>query len=689
MEMRENIVSSGVTDEIAKMNEGWMEEALIEEESREPTALREWEELFDENLLVKPNDGSAKEGESSIRQLVKALTIKPFSRFILWYLLSVHERDLPPIDYLEHNWKIKTIEEIEHEILEGTVNGMLDRLTSLVFNDISGNGYSYQTNRGLRLYSKLTQEETEGWTKENLREVLSRNKMDISATDAFWILALGLNMDYKDVLLFLKKVFARNGFNLWSSKELILALSFLQKSGDKWAFYIECTKLYEKLSPEVEKPDIHLELNTKTLVSQLEIVNQEMQQDVMNNGVYNESLCQLLRRHKGLIKATGYYVRTANRRACELYEEIVNSDGIKNEISDYYESQAEEYAIGSICVYYDHREGIQIPKDTIFIEETRVGKEKRKVRYRTLEDIYMKPQKKRNIEIAVTCTEETKKHDKQEDDKGYLEKNNIFSCDIKELSNIYNKSKFKVPTKVKPNEITTVSGKLYCEAIVGTCIPAGTVFRAQGNQYLSQEEVNCETSVDVPVKCCDLRHEGLSNRITKPENPILGFVKIKHKKIGFATKSRSFLGYLYPKENIGVYVSENSELLKREVITRLNMVIEDAKITDTLISNLKSHKGQIISRKKLLTLIFLAEMSKREFVEMRDNREWLEEEFDDSMRERVDRFVTVADIILEECGYQGIYYADPYDLLLMYLARSEEPITSYRNLWNICTSNKD
>ena len=111
---------------------------------------------------------------------------------------------------------------------------------------------------------------------------------------------------------------------------------------------------------------------------------------------------------------------------------------------------------------------------------------------------------------------------------------------------------------------------------------------------------------------------------------------------------------------------------------KLGRVLEGTKLDASKLSQIERKKAKYISRNDLLTLSFLAYMSRVEKV--REEQGSLAEE---DYEGRKGGFFSITNEILRKSGYYELYTPNPYDSLLVLLVSSNEGIVSYRNLWSM------
>ena len=136
-----------------------------------------------------------------------------------------------------------------------------------------------------------------------------------------------------------------------------------------------------------------------------------------------------------------------------------------------------------------------------------------------------------------------------------------------------------------------------------------------------------------------------------------------------------YLYYSHAKEELSgdMMLDPEHVRLLRERIFR-----PETKLSASRIYALEKRRRIDVTREDILTLVFLNFAAQRQFEDIG------EAAYDATARQWLGAFIATADRILGECGFYGIYRADPYDAMLCYLAAStDEPLNAFRNLWGM------
>ncbi len=246
-------------------------------------------------------------------------------------------------------------------------------------------------------------------------------------------------------------------------------------------------------------------------------------------------------------------------------------------------------------------------------------------------------------------------------------------------------------------------GTVTADCVIGETIPAGIIFRAivpNADQpiirtFRSITDVTAELCIDVLVQSELEQEEALKGEITSCsiEDWQNKFIRIENSKIGEKKKQKEekrrggrLFNYLYSTESNGEEL-ENSEALKELDFEALGDILEGTKLSSTKLSNIEKKKEPHITRNDVLTLTFLSYSAGLDAKRYEEETEWGEETDDEirltEYRQKKIGFISAANRNLEACGFYGVYEPNPYDALLIYLISNMEPLSAFRELWEL------
>ena len=205
----------------------------------------------------------------------------------------------------------------------------------------------------------------------------------------------------------------------------------------------------------------------------------------------------------------------------------------------------------------------------------------------------------------------------------FIQKKTKFTSDNPYVSNMINKSKFKLSVKAGKESEIFVSGKIFADCQVGKTISEGTKFYAQNSQgkeveFISTKTVKSECFEEIWVYCCEGGEEATKNQITECSIPAWRekIIGIGNSKIGFTKKTDEqkkkggkIFNYLYSKEERDI---DWEDLLEEKYFDKLSMILEGTQLSSTKLNQIIRGKEKHITRNDLLTLSFLAYVSEQE-----------------------------------------------------------------------------
>lgn len=673
--------------------------------------------------------------KKKIQDIIASRTELPFRRFFVRYLLSIHFDIFHPLlfDNLKGTqWLNKSAEKIlklmeETEELDYTHSpDIIKILTDIVVDDFISNGFCVNdsdensikirgsVNRGIPSRGKR-EVRPYLWNKNDLlRKIKARrissdfiNNPDYINADDVFAFGFGLNMTYEDLSFLMKKALRRVDFNLWDWKEFLLYVTFRYAKGDRFDFYTKAKAAYE------DEENIPLRVEEKEQKSFSTTVIKEETDTVIGfirekyyslsldeNGELPPEMIGYIRKYKFLTENLTDYTRTIALESQTLLKqfqkniqklsELESEDAVLmgEETEQEFYGTAHVHAQGKVLIYYDSKLGLDIPKGTIFYKiDKKTG---RWIPFESQKDVKIEPREEltKEIQIEIRSIKAEKKAAAPEMQTAFIQKKTKFTSDNPYVSNMINKSKFKLSVKAGKESEIFVSGKIFADCQVGKTISEGTKFYAQNSQgkeveFISTKTVKSECFEEIWVYCCEGGEEATKNQITECSIPAWRekIIGIGNSKIGFTKKpdeqkkkGGKIFNYLYSKEERDI---DWEDLLEEKYFDKLSMILEGTQLSSTKLNQIIRGKEKHITRNDLLTLSFLAYVSEQENERIEKNNA-ASEDYDQRMAD----FLNKTNDLLRKCGYFELYAPNPYDALLMCLLSSNVAITSFRNLWS-------
>lgn len=673
--------------------------------------------------------------KKKIQDIIASRTELPFRRFFVRYLLSIHFDIFHPLlfDNLKGTqWLNKSAEKIlklmeETEELDYTHSpDIIKILTDIVVDDFISNGFCVNdsdensikirgsVNRGIPSRGKR-EVRPYLWNKNDLlRKIKARrissdfiNNPDYINADDVFAFGFGLNMTYEDLSFLMKKALRRVDFNLWDWKEFLLYVTFRYAKGDRFDFYTKAKAAYE------DEENIPLRVEEKEQKSFSTTVIKEETDTVIGfirekyyslsldeNGELPPEMIGYIRKYKFLTENLTDYTRTIALESQTLLKqfqkniqklsELEGEDAVLmgEETEQEFYGTAHVHAQGKVLIYYDSKLGLDIPKGTIFYKiDKKTG---RWIPFESQKDVKIEPREEltKEIQIEIRSIKAEKKAAAPEMQTAFIQKKTKFTSDNPYVSNMINKSKFKLSVKAGKESEIFVSGKIFADCQVGKTISEGTKFYAQNSQgkeveFISTKTVKSECFEEIWVYCCEGGEEATKNQITECSIPAWRekIIGIGNSKIGFTKKpdeqkkkGGKIFNYLYSKEERDI---DWEDLLEEKYFDKLSMILEGTQLSSTKLNQIIRGKEKHITRNDLLTLSFLAYVSEQENERIEKNNA-ASEDYDQRMAD----FLNKTNDLLRKCGYFELYAPNPYDALLMCLLSSNVAITSFRNLWS-------
>ncbi len=637
--------------------------------------------------------------------LLRRLQPVPFYRYILRYLIAAHCADLKRaaksggIDPNKRDWENAYAQAVFQEIEENPKRKpLLKAVAQLVMNDFAANGCSPE-DKSDAVYGSLTEDTL--WNLDAVRKTLSARTIQDSK---FFALALGLNMSLEDTELFLQKVLLRGALDLRLPEEMLLYLTLKHIPTGKREFYrsaLEKFRTVKAKKPRETAPTgtIYYQSMAQTAVSTIEAKH------ITFDGKSQEFLT-FLAEYKAL--QAEEVQRSATRRFLSLVSRFKSLCAA--EIAD--QSTAKfaevEQAEGQLHITFQPGTDLRIPKGTVF-----TGKAKGKPYECTAtETVEAKLPPLAQVVIPVAYRGQG---------SGTVAAHTTFTCALEALQGIENHS------KLKPNKATSkVTGKLFARCAWGAHIPAGTVFTANGEEYVSTEAVPVMPYALVPVQSVRENEDIPRDTITQPQTPFPTAENITaithgkmtcHREDAIGEKKQKgqtapeqdicpdyrLCGYLYaPAEGRNFFQSHSKDrsaaaLLglqeetghsARDLAQALGQILEGTALTPTRFTLLRKQAGTTVKRHEVLTLAFLIEMYRAEFRWEKADPE-AEESWSESCWELISGVLQRVNEALRDCAFHEVYLPNPYDCLLVYLFTCCEPLSAFRNLWGIYLDEKN
>lgn len=559
-----------------------------------------------------------------------------------------------------------------------------------------------QQTPGLNCLAACVAEECEnnGYKKPSLKSIKKFITAEKVSEKGFFDFALKLNMSVEDVEELLKKALLREGLNIFDREEAILFIAFKYAKGNKKSFVEKALKMYDEAEPK-KLWNREEEFNTRIYKNQMERLLDKIEEKMIVFDDAEEVLeaLQTVLAHMKYVVEKGQYKRTANQKFLSLYnefEKLISADRDKV-IKPKNNSQMNEvrWAEGSVQIKYDCEKGLDIPKGARLMKQV-----EEPIYFEVLEEICEEPTPFFSVLVKVRCTEETEvlEEGKKSQEIGHAKNGTRFTSDLIYVRNAVNKSGFKANGKVGSKTYIEGNLVLVCDAqqceINDTIIPQGTIFCANGFTYITVEDVRVCPCVAVKVggaleakqneiQCMEgqekypqilgISHAKISYKKNKGPKRDVEKKRLSHQASGALSE------YLYHTAG-GSNINEGKlEHLDADGSLRrkLTYILEDTDIdcANKLTKIKKAENAKLaVKRSEILTMAFLVEMAREQFVEKKH--------VIGDPEERLAVRIQKINQILNECGFYGVYLANPYDSLLLYISTfRSEPIYVFRNLW--------
>ncbi len=383
--------------------------------------------------------------KEAIQRMLDSREAVPFRCFFVRYILAVHEGQIRPIlaaDPDDTGWLnqgaeevMRLMEDYEEAGYEESP-GILRLLTDLVFGDFISNGFYIEesvsntiekvrgcVNRGFPTRGQKGVRPVLWGKNELLKKIKAKKLMD----DEWFAFAFGMNMDYDDIVFFMKKALCRAGFNLWNWKEFLLYLTYRYAEGNIFEFYLKLKEAYEdeRNAPkeyEWKKSD---HFSTTVIEEQTDVIARMIKEEeytvsLDENGNLPGKMVEYICNYKYLIHTSKDYTRTGSDIAAKLlkdFREALDGDEEAAKITvgeDLDLAKYEKNAQGNVTVYYDPEFGLKIPKGTEFYKiDKKTGK---RVIFVSEEAVDIEPY------IVLDSREEEEDTGKKRDKKNHKEK---------------------------------------------------------------------------------------------------------------------------------------------------------------------------------------------------------------------------------------------------------------------------
>ncbi len=570
-------------------------------------------------------------------------------------------------------------------------------------------------------------------TRQELKEILGGDRVK---TPDLICLAFGLGMPFGVLNDFLRKVCRRAGLNLWNEKEFLTYLVFRftgpECAAGRQQAYLALADAYKKADTKEKK--VLAENNaTETIRSYTDRMMTAVQGGENSirawlrapEGEAPEALRTLLREYRRTQNAKGGYVRTVTKKAFDLWksfrevagedmesfaeggamekEAVLEKRRLEEPAEDdgYTEEEAPaprtdhgsqgRISSGSVQIRYAPGQTFVLPKGV-------------RIRYKGHDFVFRENE---NADYVIPGDRETvlKVAVRSEQPAGgnaagtaAVTKASSFDSADMRFHGVHPSSSFKPK---KAGKTTCLEGNLEIPCLYGTAVAEGSIF------LLGETGAAFRTlkKADAPVELAAVS----DTEVTKDElkdgifltaqgdvwlSPV--GIRVGNKKIGFGKFEREtarneaaenaeetgeqgvavkYLYYSHAKEELSGDMMMDAEHVR---LLRERIFRPETKLSASKIYALEKRRRIDVSREDILTLIFLNFAAQRQFEDIG------EEAYDATARQWLGAFIATADRILGECGFYGVYRADPYDAMLCYLAAStDEPLNAFRNLWGM------
>lgn len=713
-------IHSNLTDHMVSAVSDWYQTMLEASRKNLPADRRNCAENLElEDILNSP----------STYALMQQLKPVSFFRFLVYYLVHQHAEDLSGAGYAadSREERLRCIEEICSVMKPVGLAGRSQKEADAVRRSRRMRDYLVERMMEDMVRNHIAQRNTEPNGKitylvpVDLQDDCHKKRLSLHACrttffadrisdDLFFVLALGLQMTLADVEIFLKKALRRTGIDFWNITEVAVYLCLTCRIEQKLQFCVELRKRYKAMDcVDGEQQTL------QNAVPWTQVLADRARQLVTSMGNHRltadaEELTAFLTQYKAITAGEGTYTHSRTKCFLRLKDQLEkNMETIgrysQNASSLVGEPQASvingHAAEGMIQVYYPTDTSVCIPKGTVFTGMLAGKQEKKTVRFFSTREI-CSPDKEAFVTVKVPVEgEETVCHRDKKQDIGYLPRGTSgCTCDGFPEVWIEIGSTFKANGRI--SETTRIRGNMtvHCPRTIN--IPRGTIFRApNGNVYHSLQDItnvydmggtSCfcldvpvrgEGEMDAAKKHTDFTIEG---RLEQKEAIVAVHNRQKIGRIGkqIAAEEKKYrlCVLLYEMDPMFHPIEEKDFLFGQQdpavCMQIFGSILAGHKLNDTFFSKLHHHTAEV-DRDKLLTIAFLAEMSKKELpfgLEQEDMEEQL------TPREQLlDVMQSVSDV-LTQCGFYEVYLPNPYETLMLSLCTCDEPLQLYRSLWS-------
>ena len=640
----------------------------------------------------------------------------------------------------------------------GVSKARIDRAAELAWEDFPKNGCVRKTRK--KEEGMFFPYSGRWMSYEELREILAADRVK---TADLICLAFGLGMPFGVLNDFLRKVCRRAGLNLWNDKELLTYIVFRFMEADsapqRQEAYLALAEAYKKENTTEKKvlAENNATESIRTYTDRMMTATQGGEESIRAwlrhpEEDAPEALRALLREYRRTQNAKGDHVRTATKKAYELWksfrevadediesfakggamekeailekrrlEEPAEDDGYLSEEPEDARDGAYDAAgnsgakaagtgrnsagndadtgdggisgktaSGTVQIYYEPGQTFVLPKgvkirfkghDFIFRENETA-------------DLILPGDRETILKAAVRSEAEA-----SEGAPAVTKAAAFYSADMR-FHGIHPSSSFKPK---KAGKRIFLEGNLEIPCLYGTRVEEGSIFLREetGEAFRTVKMADCPVCLtavsDLEVTKDELRGGEFVTAAGEPWRSPVG-IRVGNKKIGYGKFERAaaknakegsaeeelsgeqgvtvkYLYYSHAKEELSgdMTLDEAHVRVLRERIFR-----PETKFSASKIYSLEKRRRTEVSREDILTLIFLNFAAQRQFGEIG------EEAYDATAQQWLGAFIATADRILGECGFYGVYRADPYDAMLCYLAAStDEPLNAFRNLWGM------
>lgn len=671
----------------------------------------ELEKFYQKEFDNKNTDWAWGYNEEVLKEFLDTREVIPCSCFLIRYFLELHEEER---DELAESYGISRehteacigaltqiiLQEAEKKKVKKYENATetVQRIIDIAAEDFEANGF---VEHGLMRGSVEEDEQTgvckEYWDKTKLLCKMTAEKI---TEEELWVFGFGFHMSAEDISFFLKKVLKRADYNFWNETEFLLYLTYRFAPENRYAYFKQLQSAYRQVAPkscdwlkEEQFSTIVIGQKSEVLEKQLREKNELFMMD--ENQKWPNEVMEFFAFYKFVSENLEDDTRTITRQAEVLLKKL--NENITEEIKLWKHTLKNEkkeklnYAYGKVRIDYPSNLGLYIPKGTLFYKLDK--KNKRKIGFASEKEVRIEPVEhfSKEVKIAVQCTKQTKKTKKQEVLIGFVPKKTAFASSCKHLSNIYNKSQFKVPTNVEEGEETCVQGILYATCNSGTYLEAPISFFPLGQtdaelSFVSTEGIDGRAYVELGVRGTVSGEVAKKNELTE-----CSIEDWKHKfqiTNGAITENKSnvqasggkLYNYLYLSDGASSEYTVDT-VLGNTYQKKLEKILKGTQLSSTKLSQISTKKAEHLTRNDILTLCFLVYVSDPDYkdtiYQLKSEQQRIEE-----LQARRSDFLRKTNEILDQCHFHRLYAPNPYDSFLILLLSSDEAIDAYRNLWN-------